>query len=112
MAERQVAVIREVFALVDDYASLHAALRMRAAQIGVTRIELDEISGVPAGYAAKLLAAEPIKNLGVKSLGPLLGALAIRLAVIEDPEQLARIAGRIHHRSRGAGQPHRPRRGP
>jgi len=98
-----------VLASVTDYAELLAALRKRAAQLGITRVEIDEIAGLSPGHSSKLLAAEPTKNLGLKSLALLLGALAVRIALIEDEPMLRRISSRIHHRSRGAGQPHRSR---
>ena len=54
---------------------------------GVTLETLDHIAGWPSGYSGKLLAPDPIKNLGWLSLGLGLNALAIKLVVVEDPEQ-------------------------
>ena len=54
---------------------------------GVTLETLDHIAGWPSGYSGKLLAPDPIKNLGWLSLGLGLNALAIKLVVVEDPEE-------------------------
>jgi hypothetical protein len=96
-----------ILATATDYASLMEAFRERTAELGITRLEVDEIAGIPSGYAGKLLGSEPIKHVGAKSLGPLLGALALKLVVVEDTEMLPRILRRLLHRSSRAGRPHR-----
>ena len=45
-------------------------------------------------YSAKVLGARQ-KMLGPTSLGALLGALALKLAIVSDEEQLARIKHRL-----------------
>ena len=82
-------------AVVRDYDGLRAALRARADQLQVTRLVLDDATGLPAGYCAKLLAPVPSKNLGCVSLGLLLGALGLKLLVVQDDEALARIKGKL-----------------
>ena len=99
-----------VLAEATDYASLLDAFRARAAELGITRLENDQIGGLTSGHASKLLAPTPIKNVGSVSLGPLLGALALKLVVVEDEAMLARITGRIRHTGPHAGQPRGPRR--
>lgn len=88
---RQLATVR-------DYAELHQALRARAEELNVSRRTLDAISGLAETHCEKILAAVPIKNLGPKSMGPLLGALGLALIVVEDPEAMARVANRMVER--------------
>jgi hypothetical protein len=54
---------------------------------GMTFEALDWIAGWPQGYGAKLCAPDPIKNLGWLSLGLGCRALAIKMIIVEDPEQ-------------------------
>jgi hypothetical protein len=82
-------------ALVRDYDGLIQALRARADELRLSRQSLDEISGLQSGYSSKLLAPVPIKTLGQVSFGPALGAMGLAIVVIEDAEQLAKIAARI-----------------
>jgi hypothetical protein len=63
------------------------AIRVWRDMRGVSLATLDHIAGWPDGYGAKLLAPEPIKNLGWQSLGLGLNALAIKLVVVEDEAQ-------------------------
>lgn len=79
---------------------LVAALRTRRDELQLTHETIDAIAGWPAGYASKLLAPEPIKNLGWSSLGLGLGALGIALVVVEDPEQARRVRSRWTPRER------------
>jgi hypothetical protein len=92
-----------------DYKSLLDALRARAQQLGITRIEIDDIGGLTNGYASKLLSPAPMKYVGRASLGPLLGALGIKLIIVEDEDQMRRIEKRIAHRRATAGRCGSPR---
>lgn len=80
---------------VRDYASLQPILRARADALGLSRVELDRIAGLPAGYSSKVLAEVPLRQLGPDTLGPMIGALAVKFIVVEDTEALAK------HTSRG-----------
>ena len=86
-------------AVVTDYSGLVAALRERAIarKIAVSG-EVNEVAGLPSGYVEKLIGPRPVRRLGIISLGPLLAVLGIKLAVIEDPEALARYGSRIGER--------------
>lgn len=86
-------------AIVTDYDSLVAAFRARANELNVSRATLDDVSGLASGYASKLLATPPIKTVGAVSLGPILGALGMSIVLVEDPEQLRRIASRMVDRN-------------
>jgi hypothetical protein len=79
---------------ITDYASLHAILRARADALRLSRASIDTIAGFADGYASKLLAPNAVKILGERSLGPMLTVLGIKLAVLEDPEALARYQSR------------------
>lgn len=79
----------------DGFSGLEKALRARWLSLGIPGETLDEVSGLTARYAAKLLAPFPEKHLGHTSLGPLLGALGLMLIVVEDEEMIARLAKRF-----------------
>jgi hypothetical protein len=86
-------------AVVTEYGQLVAALRARAEELNVSNLLLDEIGGTQTGYCSKILIG--IKTLGRISLGCILGALAIKLIVVEDTEQLDRIRSRLVARKAG-----------
>ncbi|HWL06450.1 MAG TPA: hypothetical protein VNQ99_16205 [Xanthobacteraceae bacterium] len=71
---------------------IHRVLRDRAEEIGASRMTLDEATGLPSGYSAKLLCNPPIKGLGKLSLGLMLQTLGLRLLVVEDPDATAAVA--------------------
>jgi hypothetical protein len=101
----------DTIAEVRSWNDLHAALRARAESLNVSRLVLDELSGLQSGYASKLLAPVPIRHFGRVSLGAMLGALGPKLVVQEDKEALARVAGRLVRRERNVrrrGQDARP----
>jgi hypothetical protein len=91
-----------VIATVDDYHGFVAALRTRIAELGTTCTAVDELAGIPDGYLSKCLV--PTKDIdpmltarafGRHSLGPILGALGLKLAVIVDEEATAKIRPRL-----------------
>jgi hypothetical protein len=93
-----------------DYAELIAALKARMAELGVTMETLDDISGLPTRYVSKIFSPTPLRGLGRVSLGPLIGALGLKLIVAEDAEQLARIRSRLIQRKARAHIPDEPMR--
>lgn len=76
------------------------ALRARRDALNISHETIDAISGLQAGYTSKLLAPQPIKGLGAMSLGALMGALAVGLLLVDDPEQRARVEPRWQKRKR------------
>jgi hypothetical protein len=84
---------------------LVAAIQAWREERGITLETLDDIAGWPARYGAKLLAPDPIKNLGWMSLGLGLNALAIKLVVVEDAEQRKRVESRWKRRDRPRNAP-------
>ena len=89
----------EPLAEVRSYDDLLDALRARMASLCVSSETIDEVSGLPSRYVNKLLRPVPLKGLGPVSFGLVLGALAIKLVVFEDPEQLQKVASRLTPRS-------------
>jgi hypothetical protein len=78
-----------------SYQELIAALRMRVAELGAAGETIDDVAGLPLRYTMKLLAPIPVKALGRTSMGPLLGALGLKLVVVEDAEALEKIRRRL-----------------
>jgi hypothetical protein len=84
-------------AVVSNYLALIAALRARIAELGISFSTLDQVAGWTDGYASKVLAPEPTPGHKVKRcLGPMafdsvLGALAVKLQLVPDAEQLRTI---------------------
>jgi hypothetical protein len=88
MSDRVIAVVR-------DYGELIAALRARVVELGSAGETIDDVAGLPLRYTMKLLAPIPVKALGRTSMGPLLGALGLKLVVVEDTEAFERIRRRL-----------------
>jgi hypothetical protein len=78
-----------------DYADLHAALRARAEALNISRATLDDTAGLQDGYSGKVLAVPPVKGIGPRTLGLLLGGLAVKLILVEDLEQLDRVRSQL-----------------
>jgi hypothetical protein len=70
------------------YKGLIEACRQRANELSISRLEIDRLSGLPAGYAAKLLGkdggAVKAKRMWPASLEAILGTLGLQIIVIED----------------------------
>lgn len=88
-----------VIAIVHDYDGLVAALRARVAEFGVSAETIDDLAGIATRYTSKLLAPIPIKGLGRVSLGPMLGALGLKIIVVEDTEALRLVVGRLKRKA-------------
>jgi hypothetical protein len=88
-----------------SYAELVAALRSRRDQLGVCHECIDEVSGLPNGYASKVFVQPPMRRLGQVSLGLMLAALGLKLSVTEDPEALDRVRRKLWKRKRWTPDP-------
>jgi hypothetical protein len=75
---------------IDSYAALRDGLCARASAIGISRESIDHIGRLPSGYAGKLLGEGSTRAFGIRSLGSILKTLGLRIALIEDPESMAR----------------------
>ena len=77
-----------------DYQGLLELFRLRANELNVSRDVLDEVSGLGARYVSKLLGPRPVRRVGMATLGPLLGALGVRLMLVEDADAMRRFGSR------------------
>lgn len=80
------------------YEDLHAVLRRVAELRDISRETIDEIAGLARGYASKVLAEVPLRRLGPDTLGPMLGAVGIKLLAVDDETALARYTARADKR--------------
>jgi len=83
--------------LISDYGGLLEAFRERAKELEISREGIDSVAGWADGYAGKLLggaAAKRRKIIGPVSLELMLGALGLKLILVEDPEATARTLAR------------------
>jgi hypothetical protein len=59
---------------------------------------VDHVSGVCKGYSNKTIGGSPIKGLGLTSLGPILCALGLKIALVEDEAAFEKIRPRLGQR--------------
>jgi hypothetical protein len=81
---------------------LRLALRDRREALNVSFEAVDTIAGLTPGHASKLLSPTPIKKLGDTSLPLLLGALGLKLILIEDTAAFERVRTRLVPRQTNA----------
>jgi hypothetical protein len=83
---------------VTGYKGLIETCRQRATELALSRLELDRISGLPAGYSAKLLGKDDCvprkKRMWPASLEAILGTLGLQIIVIEDYAATSRTLSR------------------
>ena len=83
---------------------LHHALRTRAETIAISRLTIDAIAGLSAGYASKVLAAQPLKAVTIDNAALIAPAMGLALALVETDESVARVQRRWTRReSKKAG---------
>jgi hypothetical protein len=82
-----------------SYEELVSALRERADALDISRDVIDEVAGLPDHYSSKILSLGNIKRIGIRSLWPLLGALGLKLLVVEDPAAVERLRSRYVRRN-------------
>ena len=87
------------------------AIRARKSELQITNETLDAISGMPAGYASKLLCDPPLKRMGALSLGLVLASLGYTIDLVPDANALALVRSRMEVRKR-APKAIAPRRQP
>jgi hypothetical protein len=83
---------------ITSYDGLILALRARQDQLNVSLATIDYVAGFPDRYSGKILSLRGARRIGMQSLGPLLGALGLKLIAVDDPEQLAKIRRRLEPR--------------
>lgn len=76
--------------VIGDYRGLIETCRARADELALSRSEIDRLSGLPAGFAGKilgkggLLPGKKHKRMWPVSLELMLGTLGLRILLIED----------------------------
>jgi hypothetical protein len=78
-----------------DYAGMLAVVRARVNELSINGERFDEYAGLPKGYLSKLIGAQPVRKIGMTSMGPLFGALGIYCVMFADPRATARLKGRL-----------------
>ncbi|WP_213775434.1 hypothetical protein [Bradyrhizobium sp. dw_78] len=82
--------------LINDYRGLVETCRARADELGISRLEIDRLGGLPVGYAGKILgrdAGEPRrknKKMWPYALEAMLGVLGLKILIIENDVATAR----------------------
>jgi hypothetical protein len=87
--------------LIGDYRTLVETCRARADELGLSRLEIDRLAGLPAGYSGKLLGKDAVDDVGFprkkssKKMWPvalesMLGVLGLKILLIEDEAATAR----------------------
>jgi hypothetical protein len=77
-----------------DYDSLRKALNACRERRDISFERMDEITGAPPGYFAKLLGPRAIRRIGLQSLGWAFGGLGIKAIFVDDPEALKLVESR------------------
>jgi len=83
-------------------------LRKRKNALGLSDKVVEEIADMAGGFVSKILAPQPVKTLGRTSLTLLLGALGLKLIVVEDPDQVRRVRRRWNQARRASRQQRAP----
>ena len=81
--------------MVHDERELLAAIRARCNELQITYDTLDAVAVLPDGYASKLLCEHPVKHMGTLTMWNVLGTLGYRIALIHDPDLLARFRDKL-----------------
>jgi hypothetical protein len=80
--------------MISDYRGLIETCRQRADELGISRLEIDRIGGLPSGYAGKLLGRDGggprQKKMWPVALESMLGVLGLKILLIEDDAATAR----------------------
>ena len=87
---------RKVIGEAVDHDGLVALLRQRKDALDLSDLVLDDLSGLTPGHSAKILTC--VKRIGGLSLAPLLGALGLRMVLIEDPDAAKNISAHWERR--------------
>lgn len=95
-AERPVG---RVLAEFRDYDQMLDGIRARIVELQLAGETLDDVSGLPKGYASKLTAPRPTRRIGAVSFGPMLGVLGMKCLFVEDEDAVRRVAGRLKRRN-------------
>jgi hypothetical protein len=78
---------------IGDYRALVETCRARAEELAISRLEIDRLGGLPAGYSGHLLGngnGATQKRMWPFGLEAMLGALGLKILLIEDEAGTAR----------------------
>ena len=81
-----------------DYDGLRKALNACREKRDLSFERMDEITGAPPGYFAKLLGPRAIRRIGLQSLGWAFGGLGVKCVMVDDLEALAKVESRFAKR--------------
>ena len=85
-------------AVVDHHEALLDALRRRVAELGLTLETVENIAGLPVGYASKVLSDPPQKRMNAFTWFLVAQALGLRMVLEEDLELAEQMRGRWRKR--------------
>jgi len=85
-----------------DYESFRAMLNRRRMSLGLSFLGLDALTGLQSGYTAKLIAEPRVprnyqKCIGPKSMGKLLTALGVEIALVPAPASSDFLEGELSY---------------
>ena len=81
--------------VVEHYSALIDAIRARVAELNISHETLDQVCGLPAGYASKILSNPPVRRLAAFLLFPVLQTLGLQVRLADDPDALDRVRHRL-----------------
>jgi hypothetical protein len=81
------------------YRGLVETCRQRADELAISRLEIDRLAGLPAGYSSKLLGRDDSekrkqKRMWPASLEAILGTLGLQIIIVEDHAATSRTLSR------------------
>jgi hypothetical protein len=82
-----------------------AALRERAAALGLSYQTLDELSGVTDRYSGKLIGPRPTRSLSGSMFDAIVGALSCRLILVHDESSFRLLSSRYVQRNAAKANP-------
>jgi hypothetical protein len=82
-----------------DYVDVLLAFRARAEELGLSRLTIDYLGGLPHGQAGRILSPFEGRRMGAVSLSKMCRALAVKIVIVDDPVQRARNAEQAEPRS-------------
>jgi hypothetical protein len=70
--------------IVNDYQGLIEICRQRAEELEISRLSIDDLSGLASGFAGKVLGDRQRKRMGLVTLGPMLQVLGLKLLIRQE----------------------------
>lgn len=86
-------------AVVTDTGALIAVLRARGHALGISYRNINVLAELSEGHVEKIFAPVPCKGVGLGVIWGLAEAVGLKIALVEDPDAMARIAEFVGTRS-------------